>query len=379
MSNNELNIKNIDELLGGVKDIWKQKQPEKCLFWSSLANSYYNNEELSNSQNKFYSKISFYPNLIKYLTNNIKIIEEFEKVEITFFSTLLPRHYWNFPIPKRLTNWNGDEKNYFFSTTKSFLESYRNIISQSIQKEKIKLKRVLIVGDEKFFLNNTYLFSFDEFKSDANYFLNYGESNSLETEKIQWKSLFNHKNPNQIDTKRIEYSSGCDHDNFIHLFGHGRKLDGAKEVKQILQDRDFYIFQNKFRNVNQISLLDYYLKNLHSKDEAKLLIINKEDRKISSPITFRGTRFSPTNKHKLNIDSFNLDSCLIKIGDKELILNTFMDTFNNIVKLKIIESTEGKNFLDLKSQMDSIIKLSSPIIDKRNPRTRKSRTVKTPK
>lgn len=359
-------IKNIDELIGDIQNIWRGKETDKCLFWSALANSYFENEHMSNSNNNFYSKISFYPNLIKYLTTSVVEKGDSPEIEITFFSTLLPRHYWNFPIPKRLINNSGDEENFFFSNTKEFLEKYREILCNSIKVNKIKLKRVLILGNKRFFFKNTHLFSAKDLQEDNKYYLELDEKNQGKTKEIPipWSSIFNHEI--DINSKEKIYSTGCRLlESGLWFGGNGDKPDNVQEIKEILNSRKFYQFSSNNSSEKKISLLNYYIQYLHSHNEAKVLII-KEDENHQSSFKIFDKSYSAIHKSKLKTESFNLDSAYIKIGKKVLILNTYMDTFNNTVKLKIIEPSNTDIFNKLTVEIDEFYNISKPLISSNN-------------
>jgi hypothetical protein len=362
------NTRNIEVIVGEIMELWKNKDIADCPFWDSLTSSYYDSDKDSIKKNKFYSEISFYPNLINYLAENAT---EENNIEITFFSTLLPRHYWNFPLLKK-ENFARGEK-YFISQARPFLDKYRGKIVANVNK-KIVLKRLLIVADKRFLFKNTQLFGVDDLKKDQDFYL---KKNDTPPQK-QWDSIINQtKRITAEENEKFGYSTGCPIDRYYAWFT-GGECEFTKELKSDLKGSFYYEFDNK-RSTEDTSVLQFYLNELHSKSEdggnAKIIILTEN--KAADKISIFDKKINTVPVSILDLSSnFKPDLSIITIkgksDEKTIILNTYMDLFNDIVKLEVVDIKDEK-FVDLMKDINYIINLASPFYRKKSVNTNLSK------
>lgn len=358
------NIKDIGALTNEISKLWEQKLSDNCPFWNSLSNIYYNSDKENININTFYSEISFYPRLIEFLTTHFR---EETQIEITFLSTLLPRHYWNFPVSHFLLQ---EKVFYFFSTKKDFLDEYRKTIVENIGNSSIVIKRILVVAkEEPFYFKNTYLFSNSEIEEDKKfYFL------GKEPKTRNWSSVIN--NPSQILLKSInshKYSTGCDYGKTCHWFtktdeNHG--LSQKQLVKSLSKD-SFYIFEydsDIYDKDGYTSVYDFYVNQLHTTGEAKSIILSNNNGEGKDKVKPIHHDFDE-RKDQFNISEyFKPDLALLTINkdginEKKFILNTYMDLFNDIIKLEVIEedNNEESKYQKIYNDIQQIICFSGPL------------------
>ena len=345
------------QIVCSVCDEWIGKfSDDHSNFWKSFLNSYYHHEINLIKNQVFISSISFYPSLIQKLSEYIKS-ENNIAIEITFFSTLLPRHFWNFPIikPKIETkdNKDKDNKNYYISSCPIYLELYRNQLCNLLKNENknFKLKRIIILSDKEGYFRDTRLFSVKEFRTDNSYYI---KQDSMDSHKMNWDRVSD--NLRKIN----EYSIGIHRDKLTSFFNENYLMN--KEVAGVLEKlrtskEYFYNFAKKESN-GHISVLKYYLNNLHSKDSSKIFIVGDSE----------GTHQLFGNTYKrYKIDDLNLsqefepDLGLVVIKDNntstniKIILNTYMDIINDIVRMEVV--TEGHSkYNDLSTDVECILK-----------------------
>lgn len=377
----ETSVNQLDNIIQEIKNLWSPRF-RISPFWKSLSESYYISDNNEIGRNVYYSEISFYPLLIQTLSRHIP--DNF-KIEITFLSTLLPRHYWNFPVAK-----NYHDSIYFFSFKKSFLDKYRNSIKiKDKDSNNITLKRILIVGDKPFQYRGTHLFGYRELIKDKKAYFNKEEG----PKQIKWKNFFesNYENQKLYEKINLGYSTGCSYRHYIEILTEMKMPNSVLDnrLKDFFTEGEFYTFQKKANNDKFISVLDYYIHELHSSDEgAKITVLsNKKSDYSLKQIKLFGKKIPILPISELNIyGDFKLDLGFINISDKEghdgegktIILNTYMDLINNIVKLEVIDENHVK-FQQIKETIKTIEKnaksltlkaqnnIASPSVEKFNP------------
>ena len=137
-------MKDIKRKIARYNTFWEDKLTESR-FWKAIALSYIEQDVKLEEQQIFITQISFYPRLIEVLLSTLNKANTKVTVNILFFSTLLPRHYWNFPMQ---FNYNGTLVSYVRSI--EFLEKYREGLKKNIYQR--GLSNVKLISNE-FFLS----------------------------------------------------------------------------------------------------------------------------------------------------------------------------------------------------------------------------------
>ncbi len=335
----------MEELIKGLEAFWKKEPDIDEHLWRAVAKSYIEKDQDLEEQRIFITQISFYPQLINTLVNVLEDKKDknpnYEiSLKITFFSSLLPRHYWNFPLEYK------DENNIRIDAPE-FLDTYRKSIEECVNTAKsisVQIERVLIVssGDERNVDGNTILFSEKDLDNDKKYL-----PPKLSENKISWKNFLG-KEKTFKDRHLIDI---CD------LSQTKESYKGKKNEKSSL-----YLLELKNpRNNKRESLYDYYVNKLHSKGLAKLLIVCPDS--TAKTLIKKGYCREKT----LEGISPNLSIINIKIKNKELnenkefeyLLDTYMDLKMGIVRLQIIDLKEN---IGLKNKIYSIHEMAKNII-----------------
>ena len=339
-------MNNSEKLIDSIKDIWKQYSTES--YFESIGQSYFEREFESLQNKLFYSEISFYPNLIT------KLLEEHksQKVEITFFSTMLPRHFFNFPVVKvaPLIPVEPKKSKYFdFQKKFDFLDKYRRTIASAIEGKHFVLKRVLFLNTSNEYdcYRGIRFYKKNDLTQDKNAFY------CCDDNIIYWNRdiinvLINNKKPFNSNASSC-CSSGLTMAELERFFKNVNEIDKLlkEEIMDSFDNSSCYFLagnNNKCKancgQINKLSIYDYYITKLHSMSnnsyEAYYCDINaiKGNKNIS--------------------DKFKPDLGVVKIGSITLIINTFIDIINNITKLEII--TEKDNSFSKLMNDISIIK-----------------------
>lgn len=318
-------------------------------FWDIFQNSYLKNEislldpSKKSSFKNFSSEILFYPELISMLINKCK--EHGCQLEITFFSTLLPRHYWNFPV------FINDEISYF-SIAKDFIDKYRESIEN-----KANIRRVLIIGDGLETYHGINLFSVADLALDSKSFI---PEDGLG--KITWDEF-------------IKQYKECNHNNYLLHIPKDKfcylpyiktkdvtKLENYEYVlKSLISTGEIYRFAKKGKE----SVYNYYINKLHSNNDtaaAKYILLGKD----TKDVFHQNLRFVRTKKEDVPLNKLSLDSALIEITNisndskKSYILNVFMDIFNNIIRIRIIDEKDS-DYGTYSDNIKDLLRISRPL------------------
>ena len=327
--------------LGDFQKFWEGETRIDANLWRAVARSYIEKDQDLEEQRIFITQVSFYPKLIETL---IKVLNEKANTEsdckisldITFFSTLLPRHYWNFPLEYK------DDNNIRIDAP-VFLETYREIIEECVKAThciNVKIERFLVIasGDKRIVNGETILFCEKDLDTDKEYLCPESSSN-----KIPWQDFMN---------KDKEFKERF----LIDIKDLSRTDDFYKNEKN--KNSNIYLLKRKNIELKERkTLFDYYVENLHSKNGAKLLIICPNN---SPKGTFRkGNGYC---KEK-DINSFSPNMSVIKIciDNKSVsyILDTYMDLKLGIVRLKIWTLDEKKDWGTLFEMLNKKSKILS--------------------
>ncbi|WP_298552871.1 hypothetical protein [uncultured Parabacteroides sp.] len=356
----------IQKYINEFTEFWRIKSDEHD-FWKALAISYIEQDFKMDKAHKFITQISFYPKLIETLVRVLKKMKEEKKVEInleiTFFSTLLPRHYWNFPVMYK-------NNNDIHSIAVDFLDDYRAQIHNCIQENgeiSVNIKRILFLAQDssiKTYKGESRLFLYKEFEKDFHY---YCPEKAI---KRKWKEIIAEKQEKL--TSLEEYLFDMD---TATLIGNIKNEDPSK---QRWQDEYLYLLTNKQKK-GRLSVGDYYINQLHSKDTEEnaryIVVCNKLAME-------RGTLRKKGYCLEENLPSISPDLSYIKITTKETdgnpistsyILDTYMDIKQGIVKLQVIKDDEKAKVMS--EAIHKIIGLSMPIKNKYTHPKRKSENI----
>lgn len=353
-------METVIDKISKYEGVWKSKVSEtsESRFWKAVALSYIEQDIEMEEQQVFITQISFYPKLIETL---ISVLEHVEGVEIniTFFSTLLPRHYWNFPV--KFVSKNGG-KHVTYSRAMRFLDNYRDEICKCVKTSKpnmkIDIRRILFLSDEEAPVNkfgNTDIYTKSDFEKDFNYYcLN---ENGITQNKIKWNAIVLMKDARGRSIVKT---------NDILLDGNPEDLDLQDDI--VASDRKeesiYYLpYYNKNRKgkSHNMSVGDFYINNLHTKpnENAKYIIIGNKKYKIKdNKKGFYEEGLVPILSPNLSYIEISYKS---EDGDKstlKYILDTYMDIEQEIVRLKIIKANDN---LPLLVSIKNVIDKSVPI------------------
>ena len=330
-------MKDIKRKIARYNTCWEDKLTESR-FWKAIALSYIEQDVKLEEQQIFITQISFYPRLIEVLLSTLNKANTKVTVNILFFSTLLPRHYWNFPMQ---FNYNGTLVSYVRSI--EFLEKYReglkkNIYQRGLSNVKLNIERVLFVAKDTSIksFEDTELYTKSELENDFNYYCAIKRNNKIGdyAKKVRWKDLLNLKNPDgDLLVKKKYYLTGLkiDDDLISKILKSGMENDELYKLSKITNKGDFF------------SVGDYYIEQLHTNpnENAKHIVITND------------TDSDPLDKgcYKMrDIPSLspNLSYIEIKFDNEDdaplsFILDTYMDIKRGFVKLEILDADDNKN------------------------------------
>lgn len=315
----------MDEVLGKFEEFWRRNSNIDTDLWKAVARSYIEKDQKLEEKQIFITQISFYPNLIDTLINVLKEkVKEDSRykisLDIIFFSTLLPRHYWNFPLEYK------DENNVCIDAP-DFLDTYRKSIENCVNTTddiSVKIERILVItsGQTRKVDGNTILFCNDDLNADKQYLIpDHADG------KINW-------------TDFIEKDKGYKDRYLIDIKDLAKTTDIYK-IKKNKTSR-IYLLQKSRRQIKRSTLYDYYIEKLHSEGGARQLVVYPQDALPESVCQKRGS--GKCLEEQFDFVSPNLSIIKIKIENnalpeknKELayVLDTYMDLKMGIVKLQI--------------------------------------------
>jgi len=357
-------MKDVKNKISEYERVWGSRITEssESRFWKALALSYIEQDVALETQQIFITQISFYPRLIETLISVLEEIGKNVRLKITFFSTLLPRHYWNFPINIKDGFMSEGTKTYSRSMT--FLDTYREEICRQCKKSsnkriEIDIQRILFLAEDNTVLNygDTDLFLKKDFDTDFQYYCQSGDD--YMDSKIRWGQLASLKDDNGVSlvqNKRYLIDDNVDNLNLKKdILGTDRK------------DESVYLLSRKRDNKYDISVGDFYVNKLHTNPEenARYIVLGNNVRKNGKDYTNQEKRRGYYKKTDIPTVSPNLS--LIEISytnDKEMpetvsyILDTYMDIKQEIVRLKIVKDKDDKV---LAKAIRDIISNSAPI------------------
>lgn len=322
----------MDKVLGKFEEFWRRQSNIDIDLWKAVARSYIEKDQNLEEQQIFITQISFYPNLIDTL---IKVLKEKAEensevkicLDITFFSTLLPRHYWNFPLEYK------DENNVCIDAP-DFLDTYRESIENCVNTNKgisVKIERILVItsGEKRKVDGNTILFCNNDLNADKQYLIPDHAAG-----KINWTDFIEkdkiYKDQYLIDIKDLT-----------------KTTDIYKNKKN--KTSRIYLLQKSRRQIKRSTLYDYYIEKLHSEGGARQLVVYPQDalpesvcKKCGSGKCLEG-QFDSVSPN-LSIIKIKIENNALPEQNKELayVLDTYMDLRMGIVKLQIWNLEENE-------------------------------------
>lgn len=342
-------IEAIKGKMSKYKEIWESNITGswESRFWKAVALSYIEQDVELERQRIFVTQISFYPNLIKSLIsilNNVK--KEFAckiSLDITFFSTLLPRHYWNFPLEYK------DQDNVCIDAP-DFLDTYRESIKDYVNTGadiSINIERILViaVGSTRNVDGNTILFCEKDLNRDKQYLI---------PDPAVGKKSFSHF---------IEQNKSYRDQYLIDIDDLGRTTDLYKKRKN--EKSQIYLLENKSKKqIQRNTLYDYYIKKLHSTGGARKLIVcdeSWEDRCKKGSGYCVEKQFDSVSPN-LSVIKIKIENDVLEDEKKEFeyALDTYMDLKMGIVKLQICDLKEN---IELKKHISELYNQSKKLRD----------------
>jgi hypothetical protein len=337
----------IGNIVPKVEKAWDNRNND---FWKAFAESYFVKDCIACGKKKFITAIDFYPHLIKTLIEHVQKMDKTVRpaIEITFFSTLLPRHYWNFPLPISEQAMANDSD--FYDAQIPYIDEYRESIENAIGQKDVNLilRRILLLSANK---NNE--------SSGSNLFgvhlFHYGELNRDRLCTIPKLILpWNKQTYKWSDNKNTAKNLSCLHKDHIKLDRLSPLYEEAKRKWEKIKDTRLHKFEH-IEEDNQ-TIFDYYINKMHSStNEAKYIIFDHN----------RGSQARRKNKYHItpieNTDIFktiSLDSALIKFGQEEFILDVYMSLAQEIVSIKVINNSDD-DFREKKTEFDAIVALAN--------------------
>lgn len=357
-------MKGIKDKISEYERIWEPKITEssESRFWKAVALSYIEQDVELETKQIFITQISFYPRLIETLISVLEKIGNSVKLKITFFSTLLPRHYWNFPINIKDGSMSEGTKTY--SKSMAFLDTYREEICRqckdpSNKKIKIDIQRILFLAEDSTVLNygDTDLFLKKDFDTDFQYYCQSAENNR--DSKIKWEQLASSRDRNGVS---IVQNKRC------LIDGNVDNLNLKKDILETDRKEEFvYKLSHRRSDKYDISVGDFYVNKLHTNpdENARYIILGTNVRNNNNEYTDQEK--SRGHYKKTDIPTVSPNLSLIEIsytndtGEPETlsyILDTYMDIKQEIVRLKIVKDKEDKVLADA---IQKIILKSVPI------------------
>lgn len=356
-------MKTIKDKIFEYEKIWESKITEssESRFWKAVALSYIGQDVELETKQIFITQISFYPKLIETLISVLGDIGNNIRINITFFSTLLPRHYWNFPIAIKSYG-NKDLKTY--SKAMTFLDDYRKEIckctTSTNQNIKIDIKRVLFLAEDKSVADygDTDLFLKSDFETDFKYYC-IGNNNQYQDGKVKWSDLALHKDKRGRSLiKQKEYL----------LDGNVDNLDLENDIyKTNRKDEFIYLLPYKRSEIYDTTVGEFYVEQLHtnSAENARYIIIGTNIKNDGADYTEQQKQKGYYLKKQLPDLSPNLSYIEItykdNVGKEEVlqyILDTYMDIKQEIVRLKIVRANDEPQLL---REIKEIVSKSAPI------------------
>lgn len=343
-------MKAIKDKISEYEKIWESKIAESSenRFWKAVALSYIEQDVELETKQIFITQISFYPKLIETLISVLGNLENDVRVNITFFSTLLPRHYWNFPITIKSF---GDKEFKTYSKAMDFLDDYREEICKCVKfpngKIKIDIKRILFLAEDNSVTDygDTDLFLKSDFDTDFRYYCQ-ENNDGCKNGKIKWSELASLKDKRDRSlVKQKEYL----------LDGNVENLDLENDISNTdRKDECVYLLPYKQSEVYNTSVGDFYVNKLHtnSAENARYIIIGNNIKRNGQDYTELEKRKGYCLKSQLPVLSPNLSYIEIKYinndGKEETlsyILDTYMDIKQEIVRLKIMKANDNAPLL----------------------------------
>ena len=340
-----------EEIAPIVQEVWNKHGNGD--FWKTFAKSYFRKDNEACDEKKFITAIAFYPHLIQTLIGE----NSNANIEITFFSTLLPRHYWNFPLP--FDDKSKKDSN-FYSKQIPYIDEYRKSIKETLDKEKkkkesdkgkFKLNRILLLTANQDGCNlfGGHLFDYRKIFEDKKAKVP-NSNNNLGQQLITWEKVF--ENKSKFHDNNLSH---LPKDYFIDATTIKDEKRGLEvyENKREIKGKQLYSFPKL--NKEGESVFDYYIKNLHSSENEARYIIFDRTKENKTPAE-KGFFLTPC-ADKVFFKKISLDSALIKFNNEEFILDVYMDIVQNIISIKVISERE-RDFIDMKKEFIDIEKLA---------------------
>jgi len=293
----------------------------KSEVWKSIASGYFEYETKLISTNNFISNIYLFPKITMEIINIFKksrssdgIADRLSKeyrLEVSIFSTMLPRHFYNFPHKIEMSSDNNVSQNKVLLYSEDYVENYRtaikNIILDNSSNSDLKINRYTLLAFNKTIINkltklapiyyNNNIFTLNDFLDDYK---------TIPFEKETLSSV--HK------LGDCEISCGLEEEELGKLF----------EKYGHIEDYELTYFKKYKGEFPVDSILCRFISNLHSPKSGYIVIIS-DDKTV------------PKNKQLKDIIS------------REIIQEDIVDysSFNGInpdfIKFKLIpKKTNGK-------------------------------------
>lgn len=347
------------------KQIWNthlNKKKSEGSIWKSIANGYLHNDKNLINKNTFISHIDLFPEVTKEIINNYlkyeDIYDEYD-LKINIFSTMLPRHYYNFP--HKIELYANDSYQYYqpniFLYHEEFLSDYnsflKQIIRENLENKKITISRYTFLtwgtsDTERLFrtsalFTNNNIFSFEEFLEDFHL---------IADRFIPIKNLLQQKYINTC--KSICGLSMKDLKNYLK---HSAENFDTKKIRT-------FIYEDKLP-INNI--VCNFISELHSKDQCFIILVSDLINDFPQIEEYKELRFLIEQKsinqrcceiekiEKINPDFINFQ--LLKNGniDSQIFLTAEVNLNSQTTTLKVL--AEGDDFNKYKDKFDELDKL----------------------
>ena len=266
--NREKNI--VSEFKNKIEASIKNFNDDSFVFHKGLLDGYLENEIEEIQSSSYISTTGLFPKIFKNISENLTAYNNSSNKKITLevdvVSTMLPIHYWNFPItvkaliPKKIKN-NGriiptqNLKTVKLNCKREFTDQYRDWLENygNDKNEDIRIRRTTLISDKPNFLKNikhlnykriaeSDFYDIVELEKNLNYHIDTTEIRKIENER----------------GNNIQYSLGLD-DEMLDIFN---------EIKSgavfELEDLETYYIQKEKDEKNK-NVFDYFIDKLHSK------------------------------------------------------------------------------------------------------------------
>jgi hypothetical protein len=341
----------VDQICGPAKENDDASPRSDAHIWQAFAAAYVQQECLQWKQRRIISSVELYPQIVRTLAEAIESLtdglgsarsEDADRIrcEITIFSTLLPRHYYNLPH-QRARGRNSVVVNYH----EDFQGAYRDVIEGILRSKQFQkratLRRCTVVAQDKatvqaiarqadfgspYFGKN--LFTLEELLQDDAYVLGGERPTTI-------LSLFGDL---RRDRELFEYICGPVWREFESENGPLYKALRHKAVYRLAPRTNF----------SEPSILDRFLDNLHSDGCAFLLVIGHGTRKW--PASDVLGKFTSENHHQAcsfgELEHIFPDFAVFSFMDgdspvSEIVLTADIDPRHDVVALRVQTAAEA--------------------------------------